>query len=238
MSQSVTVYGMFSSRNGEIRYIGQTNGRIAVRLGQHLMMSRDRPDSPLFDWMNAEIEAGYSLGMTKLIEGAQWHVDERLTIERYVASGANLLNFSKEQLSALRREIGLKKWEEPAYREKVVATRKRIATDPERMAASIARLKKAHSDPEIRERRRQRMAEVSSSPEYRQKMKSVMAAKWQEPEYREQMKAAVAARGEEWRQNIALAMKKRVMTEEHKRNIAEGMKKAWAEKKRSEDAGS
>lgn len=234
---SVTVYGIFSSRDGEVRYIGQTKGRVAVRLGQHLMMMRDRPKAPLFQWLNAEIEAGYSLGVTKLIERATWNVDEQLTIDRYVASGADLLNYSKEQMSALRSEIGLKKWEDPEYRKKVIATRKRIAKDPERLAASVARLRLAHSDPEIKEKRRQRMVEVVNSPEYKEKMQAVMTAKWQEPEYREAMKVALAdSRNDEWRRKISDAMKKRTMTEQHKQNIAEGQKRAWAEKKRSDDA--
>lgn len=236
---SVTVYGIFSSRDGEIRYIGQTRGRIATRLGQHLMMLGRRLRSPLFTWMNEEIEAGFSLGVTKLIERAKWNEDEKLTIERYVAGGANLLNISKEELSQIRRESTLKNWEDPAYRERRAATVRRAMEDPDRRTANAARLRKATDDPEAQERRRKRMAEVMESPEYRQKMKAAMTAKWQDPEYKERIKAAVAAgKDEKWRRKISAAMKARVMTEEHKRNIAEGMKKAWAKKTRSGDADS
>lgn len=89
---AVTVYGLYSPKDGLIRYIGQTTKRVPVRLRQHLQTAREGGCWPVAKWLRKLIREGHEVKIVALAENAEWNVTEIQTIARYRAEGFPLLN--------------------------------------------------------------------------------------------------------------------------------------------------
>lgn len=87
-----TVYSLSSTRNGEIRYIGQTTQPLGKRLVQHRNYAKLRKVTAVHKWMVSEIEAGFDIRITALVEDAVLHQTEIALIAQYRKNGARLLN--------------------------------------------------------------------------------------------------------------------------------------------------
>lgn len=88
-----TVYTLSSTRDDEVRYVGQTNN-MAARHRQHLSYARLRRMTPVHKWINREIEEGFEIVMTAVVEDAELHVAEIETIAKYRDQGFRLLNLT------------------------------------------------------------------------------------------------------------------------------------------------
>src|SRR5574337_989309 len=92
-TRSVTVYGLCSSEDGKIRYVGQTIGLISARLRQHLH-SPKRSKSAVAKWIKREIERGNTIRIFQIETNCVLHDTEKRLIAFYKRIGARLLNLT------------------------------------------------------------------------------------------------------------------------------------------------
>ena len=86
----VIVYGLSSSEDGEVRYIGQTT-QPARRLNNHISKSKTG-NTHKKRWVRSVIAKGFEVQMSTLLEDAVWDEDEIRIIEEHKAAGARLTN--------------------------------------------------------------------------------------------------------------------------------------------------
>lgn len=91
---STTVYTLSSSRNSEVRYVGQTTQTIAARLRQHRSDSSVRCSTPVRKWIAREIAAGFEIMINAVVTDANLHATEIEIIAKYRAQGYRLLNIT------------------------------------------------------------------------------------------------------------------------------------------------
>lgn len=89
--KTTTVYGLRSSRDKKIRYIGQTVSALRQRLAGHLH-SVNRAKTPVAKWINREIKEGFKIEIFVICEGAILHKTEKWLIRMYKWVGEKLLN--------------------------------------------------------------------------------------------------------------------------------------------------
>jgi len=87
------VYGLSSSEDGVIRYIGQTVKAPERRLLAHKSQAKRRR-AAVHHWICKVFEHGHALCMTILIDNAEWAVSERMEIEKRRSAGERLLNLT------------------------------------------------------------------------------------------------------------------------------------------------
>jgi hypothetical protein len=81
---NVTVYGLASSHDSVIRYIGQTTTSLAVRRERHLSwVRRKRDSSRRATWIRAVLRAGHHVIIVELEANATLHVSEQRWIADY-----------------------------------------------------------------------------------------------------------------------------------------------------------
>ena len=86
----VIVYGLSSTEDGEVRYIGQTT-QPARRLNNHISKSKTG-NTHKKRWVRSVIAKGFEVQMSTLLEDAVWDEDEIRIIEEHKAAGARLTN--------------------------------------------------------------------------------------------------------------------------------------------------
>jgi len=87
----VTVYGLCSSEDGELRYIGQTTKSLRHRLMVHLQWQK-REDNYRSRWIASVLRNGYEIEIFPIKTDAVLHEDEVQIIREYKAQGINLVN--------------------------------------------------------------------------------------------------------------------------------------------------
>lgn len=93
MKQCV-VYGLYSSRDGELRYIGQTTQRESTRLNQHRHYAK-RKQTAVHKWFWREVSEGFSVELRVLCKDAVFNVTEIDFIAKHRSEGARLLNLTE-----------------------------------------------------------------------------------------------------------------------------------------------
>lgn len=91
----VTVYGLSTSADDRIRYIGQTIQPLDVRLRHHRGMARRGKKSALFAWMRKHEALGEVIIITPIVIGAIYHETEIEMITSYKERGAPLVNSTR-----------------------------------------------------------------------------------------------------------------------------------------------
>lgn len=88
----VAVYGLLSTRDNRIRFIGQTTGLPEHSMRTQVQKAKDGVTSPVATWCRHEMEAGYRINMRLLVE----HGTINETLAEVIASaprnGWDLLN--------------------------------------------------------------------------------------------------------------------------------------------------
>jgi hypothetical protein len=135
-SRTCIIYGLVSSENGLIRYVGQTTVNIERRVRQHIKNSlRVKATTHKDAWIKKVIRDGFSIEYTILQENAIWNIDEVKWISKLKSDGFCLVNSTsggEGSLNApkeLRERISLsvkKIWECPKHREKMRVARSGI----------------------------------------------------------------------------------------------------------------
>lgn len=90
----VTVYALYSTRDGEVRYVGQTTQQLRLRLAQHRNYAKSRP-SAVHKWMLREQNEGHTVEIKVLLDYATLHTDEISIIEFFKKRGLRLLNLTE-----------------------------------------------------------------------------------------------------------------------------------------------
>lgn len=79
-----SVYGLYSTEDGVIRYIGQTTWRIEARRNLHLAeASRPPGTSHCHRWIRKVLRSGYKIGVVLLEADCQWDEGEQRWIAEY-----------------------------------------------------------------------------------------------------------------------------------------------------------
>jgi hypothetical protein len=91
------VYGLASTRDGKVRYVGQTRCKPEARLAQHIAEAyKPNPShARLAEWIRAENKARFFVGVRVLCDTAEWNVTEPQVIADHRARGVDLLNARK-----------------------------------------------------------------------------------------------------------------------------------------------
>lgn len=92
MSNVNIVYGLYSTRDNVVRYIGQTSKRMWERFSEHLQEAANGVTSEKANWLRAELNAGFHVHAITLLEDARRNVDERRMLDVYELSGHYLTN--------------------------------------------------------------------------------------------------------------------------------------------------
>jgi hypothetical protein len=95
------VYGLYSGRDGKIRYVGETASDRAVRFEEHKRHDWTRRESRLNDWLHSEWSHGYPVECALLQDCRQFSDAVRRQCERrWMGYYPNLLN---ERISVFTR---------------------------------------------------------------------------------------------------------------------------------------
>ena len=135
----VTVYGLSSSRDPAIRYVGQTILKLPARrtLWRNNAQLKTGCNSKVCRWIRDLYESGADLVITALEEDAERHVRERYWIAKLRADGAPLLNVAEggagcpgvipnDDTRRKRAESVRKSWETETVRVRFRATEEQL----------------------------------------------------------------------------------------------------------------
>lgn len=89
-----SIYSLSSSRDGEVRYIGQTTQPLARRLCQHRNYAK-RKQTAVHKWINREQRDGFEICIRSVLENARFHLDEVELIDFLRCEGLRLLNLTE-----------------------------------------------------------------------------------------------------------------------------------------------
>ncbi|KSJ42381.2 hypothetical protein [Pseudomonas aeruginosa] len=183
-----TVYGLCDSRNGEIRYIGQTSTSLRRRLICHISESRSGTD-PKSQWIREVRAGGGSIQIIVLVERAEKDVEEIIQIEAHEKLGHSLLNLTgggsglmncrdstrakmaasassrfssqeeRDRTSALTKAAMAR----PGISEAISAANKRRFEDPAEREKQSARTSATYADPAMRAAQSARRAKMSDA---------------------------------------------------------------------------
>ena len=85
------VYGLYSSRDGELRYIGQTVQAMKARIAQYRSHSRSNK-TPIHRWFRRELDDGFEPMCKVVVQDGVYNVTEIDVIAKFRTEGARLLN--------------------------------------------------------------------------------------------------------------------------------------------------
>jgi len=91
--KTALIYALHSTRNGEIRYIGQTIVGNKRRLYYHIYRAGRECTAPVHKWIRREMNEGYKIELSPLCIGER-NVDEKVYIARARSFGWRLLNLT------------------------------------------------------------------------------------------------------------------------------------------------
>jgi len=104
------VYGLYSSRDDELRYIGQTTQPLKKRLSQHINYSKTKRTA-VHKWIYREILLGFVVTIRVIIDEAVFNSTEIELIAHYKSIGTRLLNLTEggEGTVGCKANIGKKR---------------------------------------------------------------------------------------------------------------------------------
>lgn len=92
-ARTCTVYALASSKDGIVRYVGQTTGAVSKRLRKHVYHAVKNGRSTHRDcWMRKVVSGGFKVIATVLQDEAVWDVTEMWWIDELSRRGAKLVN--------------------------------------------------------------------------------------------------------------------------------------------------
>lgn len=91
----VVIYGLASSENGQIRYIGQTTKTAKKRFGDHKRNVKRNPHTPVAKWIRSISNKGFHPVLVILKDDAILDDDEVEFIRVFKEYGHSLLNISR-----------------------------------------------------------------------------------------------------------------------------------------------
>lgn len=254
-SITVTVYGLSSSEDGKIRYVGQTTEPLSKRLIHHHYDAKKLTRIHKSNWIRSVIERGFKVQIIPLQEEAPLHAAEIEWIAKLRAQGYDLVNTTNggegvfgyrktpEQLAAWAAKMrgrtsprkGVTLSEETRAKISAAQIGKEIPVET-RMKISAA-LRGRPKSPEhaakvAAARRGERRGPLSA--EIRAKLSAANLGRKHTPESRARMSTAQTGRtfSAETKALWSLQRTGAVLSTEHKAKIAAGLAKAYADGRR------
>ena len=90
----VIVYGLCSTENGKIRYVGQTMQSLTKRFDSHIHHPKSRKDTYVNRWIRSVRRNGFSVQAFVIENDAVWNDAELRWIAWYKKNGARLVNLT------------------------------------------------------------------------------------------------------------------------------------------------
>jgi hypothetical protein len=90
------IYGLYSVRNGEVRYVGQTIGTCKDRFKQHCRDAGEGPTTRPYKWFHSEWKDGYPIRWV-LLQSCDNKMSDQIETE-WIGRFPNLLNKRKNTL--------------------------------------------------------------------------------------------------------------------------------------------
>lgn len=90
--ETATVYGLCSTRDDRVRYVGETIGLPNTRFYRHVSQARKGAKGAVNEWIRGELAAGFALKVMVLVEAGTLKQTEKEVIATLRASGHDLLN--------------------------------------------------------------------------------------------------------------------------------------------------
>lgn len=91
-SKPVVVYGLRSSENGKIRYVGQTTQSLKKRIDAHFTPNKEGRKRRVWKWINGVLSRGFKIEAVVLQENAVWNESEIKWIAWFIDGGSSLVN--------------------------------------------------------------------------------------------------------------------------------------------------
>jgi hypothetical protein len=129
MVRTCLVYALSSSRDGVIRYVGQTFAKLRHRLTGHLHAARIGKRLPVAMWVAEETAAGHAIHIQLLEDNAEHNAAEKRWIAEMQARGLPLLNATAGGAGMLGYRMP------PAHRERIRRALAGKAKAPDHVAA-------------------------------------------------------------------------------------------------------
>jgi len=143
-NRTCTVYGLASSSDGVVRYIGQTKRNLSHRLSQHIRVANSGNNTHRSSWIRHVIKSGNCVEIIVINDNSTWNLTEIETIRKYLDSGFDLVNATSGGDGVRDPSIQV--------REKIAnASRGRKASEEQKLAMS-ARMKSFGISKEQREK--------------------------------------------------------------------------------------
>jgi len=176
-SRPVTIYGLASSIDGQVRYVGQTVRELKTRLRDHLNCARKGKEIAVYAWIRKHEALGETIQIKVLEENAIINESEIRWIANLRAAGVKLVNSTKGG-DGIVGQIRT-----PEHQEKIAAAqrgqkRKPLSTEQKQVLSEI--LKKRSFSPEHRRRISETRKAQGISQEAQEKMRlgRVSSDKW------------------------------------------------------------
>jgi hypothetical protein len=257
MSKPAIVYGLTSSEDGQIRYIGQTTKPLRRRLREHITSAQRGGMWPIAKWIRKVIRQGFEVQITPLVESAIWDESEIETITTYLAQGAKLLNATnggkgfvgmvftedtrrkmseaaKRRLSApeakkILAEIARKAWTDPVYRQRKITEAKARLSTPEARARLSEQSRRAFQDSDVRQRQRAGATAAAQQPSLRERRRAIAQRLAQDPDHRRKISDGNKRKWQdpEFRQKMQAAIAQRSQNQALKAQIAQKVTTLW-----------
>lgn len=218
------VYGLFSTENGVIRYIGQTTKSVAHRRKLHLKTALEGGQWPLSKWIRKTLGKGFTLEAVVLVQNAEWNTTEIKMIAAYKANGANLLNAT----DGGEGFVGMKRTAAQCRKMSIAA--KRRSETPEGRKHLSAAGKAFWDKPENTTRRRPRQPQRNRSQAARER------ARENPEQFQRFRKSGAQARGCGTRKKISAVVKEQWQSPEYRAKILAGHARYWTPERRAEQA--
>lgn len=196
----VTVYGLASSADGVIRYIGQTVQPVNARLRQHVWEAKRRKGKEgksrrVWNWIASVLRSGSKVVAIVLEDDAVLHETEKKIIREYRENGFNLINATDGGEGTIGFKLHMKRpWVAKMNREKAGSKRGPLSEEHKK---KVSEGNKGKKRPWMAERNRKRAKEVGGQPHTKEsKAKISKSLKGREftPEWREKLSAKAKGR--------------------------------------------
>lgn len=199
--KKVTVYGLASSEDGKIRYVGQTTNSLSTRLRAH---KTERPNTYKARWIRSVHRNGFSVVCFVIDRDAEWNETEIRLIAWYRKNGARLTNATSGGEGILNPSAEV--------RAKISAANPRTPLTPERKAKMIAGLRARKFSDEHKAINAEVCRKRNATPEQREAIRR----------YRTGLKVSA-----ETLKKMAAVSTGRVKSDQSKKKVSESVKKSW-----------
>lgn len=143
-----TIYGLASTRDGVVRYVGQTVRTVHRRFLKHLENARLGVKTHCYNWIREQLAAGHTITVNVLESNARYGESEKHWIRHYAEMGIALTN----QTEGGDGTLGWKHNDVSRARMRERRVGQKIKLSPEEITRRTDHIKAVTADPAVRAR--------------------------------------------------------------------------------------